>query len=259
MSAKGLVIAPFAIPPTYLSFPIFEKVEKQLSEMGYPIRALHGPAATREVTQITLSREPGVEFLFYGGHGSEEAICGEDLLCRTITEEDAPKLRDKIIVANPSCFTAAKLGRSVIQAGGKAYLGSTTPMYAAWKEFDHDYNSDWQDYTLTLYRSLLTKTAGEALEDYRRRCRYYKDLYAVHLRDWPNAEWYLYTVKMNSEYFTLLGDPNARLPAPAAAPPVEIGGILVILRALLPGLALLGLSASVLVAAPVAMRAFVGE
>lgn len=238
-----LFIGPAIIPPTYLSHKVIARAIDEYQKEGYPIQELHGPQAIRPVLSDVLRSHPEINVILYAGHGAPEAICGESLLCDLILPEDASALKGKVVVALPTCDVGAKLGPHLVENGVKAFFGSVEPMFAAFKESDHDYETDWLDYMLTFYSSLRYKTFGEALADYRFKGLYYVNQYKQKRGEWQNADWYISSTEQNVYGFTLIGDPNDRLPSEKAASKPDIW--LVIREMLLGFGAVAGLAAGV--------------
>jgi len=210
MSEESLLFSPALFPPTQLSFAIMNRVESLLKEMNMRVVRFSGLLASRETAFIYL---PERKLFIYGGHAKKSALCGENVFsCNLVTVADASIFKDQIVVANPACESAAELGPAMVKAGAKAFLGSTENMCAHFNEAEHPYMDDWFDYTLTFYKSVLTKTMGEAVEDWKSVITRYMDLYKLHLDDWPNADWNYSAAKMNRDNFVVLGDPKAIVP-----------------------------------------------
>jgi len=182
------------------------RVETLLKDANLRVVRLSGLLASRETAFIHL---PDHNLFIYGGHARKDSLCGENVFsCDLVTVADASIFKDQIVVANPACETAAILGPKIVEAGAKAFLGSVENMYAHFNEADRNYMDDWFDYTLTFYRSVFTKTMGEAVDDWKRAITLYMDLYKAHLNDWPNADWNYMAAKMNRDNFVVLGDPQ---------------------------------------------------
>lgn len=218
MPEESLLLSPFLFPPTQLSYMLMNNVESLLKDVNLKVLRFSGLLANRETTFIYI---PEHQLFIYGGHARRDALCGENVFsCNLVTLADASIFKDQIVVANPACESAAELGPAIVKAGAKAFLGSTENMCAQFNEAEHPYMDDWFDYTLTFYKSVLTKTVGEAVEDWKRAITYYMDLYKVHLNDWPNADWNYSAAKMNRDNFVVLGDPQAMVPRAGFGPGV---------------------------------------
>lgn len=89
-------------------------------------------------------------FIFLNGHGSEEAVTGQDGEVLVSTEENDRLLKDKIVYAR-SCSSAKKLGPKSIHSGTKAFIGYIEPFI-----FMHDPQA--------ATRPLTDKTAALFLE-----------------------------------------------------------------------------------------------
>jgi len=209
-SEEALILSPFIFPPTYLSFEIANRVESLLKNVNLRVVRFSGLLASKETAFIHL---PEHNLFVYMGHARKNALCGENVfLCNLVTVADASIFKDQIVVANPACESAAELGPAIVKAGARAFLGSVENMYAHFNEAEHNYQDDWFEYTLIFYMSVLTKTMGEAVEDWKNEITRYMDLYKTHLDDWPNADWNYFAAKMNRDNFVVLGDPQAMVP-----------------------------------------------
>jgi hypothetical protein len=204
---ESLLLSPFIFPPTQLSYQLMNQVESLLKSVNLRVVRFSGPLASKETAFIYL---PEHNLVIYAGHAKKNAWCGENVfLCNLVTVADASIFEGKIVVANPACESAVELGPAIVQAGAKAFLGSIENMNAHFNEVEHNYMDDWFDYTLTFYRSVFTKTMGDAVEDWKNAINRYMDLYKAHLDDWPNADWNYFAAKMNRDNFVVLGDPQA--------------------------------------------------
>jgi len=207
MAEESLLLSPFIFPPTQLSYQLMNQVESLLKSVNLRVVRFSGPLASKETAFIHL---PEHNLFIYAGHAKKDRLCGENVfLCDLVTVADASIFQGQIVVANPACESARELGPKIVDAGAKAFLGSVENMYAHFNESERNYQDDWFDYTLTFYRSVLTKTMGEAVEDWKNAITHYMDLYKAHLDDWPNADWNYFAAKMNRDNFVVLGDKQA--------------------------------------------------
>jgi len=207
MAEEAVLLSPFIFPPTQLSFELANRVESLLKNVNLRVVRFSGPLATKETAFIHL---PQHNLFIYLGHAKKDALCGENIFsCNLVTVADASIFEGKIIVANPACESARELGPKMVELGAKAFLGSVENMNAHFNEAEHNYMDDWFDYTLTFYRSVFTKTMGEAVEDWKFAITRYMDVYKAHLDDWPNADWNYSAAKMNRDNFVVLGDVQA--------------------------------------------------
>lgn len=211
MPEKVVLAAPIMIPPTHLSFQIAVQVYQLFEKNGLQVKFLGGPLASRPTFIIALD-EVDLDLAMYLGHGSPYALCMEDPFCQLgFSIQDVAWLRNKILAAAPACEVGEEFAPAMIQMGGKAALASIEPMYAAFMEEEHDYAEDWHDYTLTLYRTLITETTGDAYQAYQDKCTEYLELYESKLGQWPNADWYINSTLRNRDDFMLFGDPQAKI------------------------------------------------
>jgi hypothetical protein len=188
---------------------------RQVAAMIRDVKVLDGPMNVRWVFQDAI-RSASPPFIFYGGHGDDKMLVGEDVILGMLTTEDVDRnpwlVRDKIVVAVPACFSAKALGPECIKMGARAYIGAIDSMYAAFDDEDHDYFQDWLDYHKALYSALLEgKTVREAVERYKEKARYYANLYREHLGIWKEADWHWETINHNIRVVTIFGDPSARI------------------------------------------------
>jgi len=207
----ALIIAPTIFPPTQLSFPVALEVSRRYKAAGITVHELLGPAAIRPGILYELNQQP--ELCCYFGHGNRFSFCGDDPFCKGITSLDAELFRDKIITALPACEVGAELGPKAVEHGAIAFVGAEEAMYGAFWEPEHDYYADWVDCILTFYDSLIVKTVGEAVNDYKNKVAQYVNLYKQNIGYWHSAEWYAETASINMKHLKVFGDANARLRA----------------------------------------------
>lgn len=204
-----LVTAPFLIPPTHISWMLMNEVVKYAKSKGIEVEFLQGPMATRVPYSYSA---PKYDVIFYGGHGSTDALIGETIVPPWMMDKYlAPIVKDKIVVAVPCCLSASELGPACIRAGAKAYIGAVDSMYAGFGNEDHDYLKDWIDHHMVLYKALLDgETVGEAVSRYRERGQYYIRLYQANPR-WADSDYHIHAFSENIRVITVLGDPTARV------------------------------------------------
>ena len=207
---SGILIAPNLIPPTYLSYFLARKVLNLYRKNKIKIYEISGVLASRYFIPVFIKRTNAV-YIIYMGHAFDKALCGESLFCDMVTVDDVYIFKDRIVIAMPACRSANDFGRAVVESGGIAYVGSTENMYAAFPESDHDYLDDWVDVFLTFYKSLIFKTVGGAVEDYKKKNTYYINLYRKNRDKWYNADWYEEAFRKNRDYVVVLGDENAKI------------------------------------------------
>jgi hypothetical protein len=181
-----------------------------LQSVNVDVVWLQGPQTLRSIFDYTVANEPDADLIFYMGHGSADAFLGEDVYgAGMLPISDVGKVKKRIVVGLPACLTAENLGPTLVQAGGQAFVGSTEEMDAQFTEAEHDYMSDWFDYTLTFYKSLVNSLNGGAnisdavngaLNDYKARCQYYASYYEDNLETWPNADFYYTAVQQNMQF-----------------------------------------------------------
>jgi len=146
------------------------------------------------------------------GHGAPNAWVGDSLLVYMLTTGNAGLLEDRVCVGLPCCSSGLKLGPKAIRKGARAFVGSRTTMYTAYSEEEHDYQADWFDYTMELYRALLNgATVGEAVERYKAKGRKYLNLYKERMGDWPHVDYYINTTRKNIRFVRSYGDKSATL------------------------------------------------
>jgi len=181
-----------------------------LQGLGVDVVWLQGLETLRDVFDFAVSNQPDATLIFYMGHASATAFLGEDVYgVGMLPTGDSGRVRGRIVVGLPACLSAQQLGPALIQGGVDAFVGSQEEMYAQWPEAEHDYLSDWFDYTNTFYKSLVNSLNGgasladavaKALKDYQDRCTYYMSYYQDNLDTWPNADFYYVATKQNRDF-----------------------------------------------------------
>lgn len=228
MSPDIFALIPFIIPPTALSRAIAEEVVKLASLQKYKVKALRGFSATRLPVFLEAQAHPEVAILIYFGHASQSKLCGESILCDTITVEDASWLKDKVVCSLPACESAHTLGPELVRRGVRAYFGSEDTMYAHFTEIEHNYFADWVDYTTTFYKALFAgRTFGDCVEAYKYKATQYIELYKSKVVEWPNADWYVQAATKNRDGFKLIGNPSDKLepPVKTETPTLALGDL----------------------------------
>jgi len=208
--AKAIIASPFLLPPTQLSYALASELEKVFREYGWEVVRLSGPQNLRVIFSFVLKTHPDATIIAYLGHASPTAFLGEEVFGPGMFAVDnVAEGKERIIVGMPACLSAQRLGPTSVLAGAKAFVGSKEEMYAQFSEAERNYTSDWFDYTLTFYRSLIAslnarRSPEEALEkalrDYREKCTYYIELYKQNMDRLPNADFYAHAVRQNRDY-----------------------------------------------------------
>jgi len=208
-----LIVAPFTIPPTHLSFQLTRRFVKWLLNNGFKFETLDGVMANKPPFLNILKTKPEIDLVIYTGHGTPSCLCGESLMCNMFCTVDVTRykklIEDKVVISAPACYTARSLGKAMIENGARCYMGSVEAMYAQFSDEDHDYFNDWVNMFLTLYKHTVLENAGRGYEMYIKKGQQYIELYRAHLYDWNNSDWNIQAVKRNMKYFTLLGDRGA--------------------------------------------------
>jgi len=211
MTEPVVIAAPAVIPPTHLSFQIALGITEMFEKAGLQVRLLGGPVASRPSFIVAL-QDTEMDLAMYLGHGSPYALCMEDPFCKAgFNLSDTKYLRNKILVAAPACEVGQFFAPKMIQQGGKAALASVEPMYAGFVEDENDYQADWHDYTLTLYRTMIKETVGDAFQAYQDRCAHFLELCTSNVGQWESADWYINAVRQNRDEFKLFGNAQARV------------------------------------------------
>lgn len=213
---KAIIASPFLWPPTELTYAMADQLETILSGYGWEVVRLSGPQNVNDIFAYVVANEPDALLICYMGHAGPDVLLGEDYFDvegGIINVPTAGEAKTHILVALPACLSAQQLGPAAVQAGAAAYVGSQADMNAAFPEAEHDYMSDWFDYTLTFYKSLVSAlnsgssvqdAVAKAVTDYQNRCTYYMDYYTSNLDTWPNADFYLVATKQNRDYVVSL-------------------------------------------------------
>ena len=207
---KAVIASPFLWAPTQLTYVMANELETLIRGFGWDVVRLSGPQNLRLLFSYAVASHPDAVLIAYMGHASRSAFLGEDMFGLGILGVDnAGEAREHIVVGLPACLSAQQLGPALVKAGAKAFVGSREEMYAQWNESEHNYMSDWFDYTLTFYRSLVgslsagkgvDEALGKALKDYQDRCTHYMELYKNNLQTWPNADFYTVAVRQNRDF-----------------------------------------------------------
>lgn len=207
---KAIVASPFLWPPTQLTYAMAEQLVSVIQGFGWDVIWLQGPQTLRDLFDFTVANHPDATLIIYMGHASPDAFLGEDVYgVGMLPTGDAGQVRNRIVVGMPACLSAQQLGPALVWGGAKAFVGSQEEMYAQWPEAEHDYMSDWFDYTLAFYKSLVGSlnsgatvqdAVGKALKAYQDRCTYYMGYYEQNLSTWPNADFYFVAVRQNRDF-----------------------------------------------------------
>jgi len=215
MTCQALVTLPEHDTETlYLSQWASEAV-LEATERGCEVKELDGADATRANLEKFLKKQRP-PFLFFNGHGNDDAIFGhqdEDLVKAGVNEGI---LRDKIVYAL-ACMSAAKLGPAAIAAGTKAYIGYEE-RFAFVTSKNHECEPDEDklanifkeasnEVPAALFKGATTKAAFE------RSQRKHTDLIRRHstsdaLPEWKDIRFWLF---WNMKAQRLLGDPDATM------------------------------------------------
>lgn len=152
--------------------------------------------------------------IFYFGHGAKDKLHGQlpfGLIRAMITTHDL-FIRTRIMYA-VACLSAQILGPVLVQHGVvKAYSGNDYYTFIAYPSHEHNYMADFIDCFAEFARVLVDGgTVGEAQLKMIRKMESYIRLYRNMINEWPNADFYLYAMKMNREGWRLIGDPHATL------------------------------------------------
>jgi hypothetical protein len=207
---KAIIASPFLWPPTQLTYAMAGKLVSLLQGLGVEVVWLQGPQTLRDVFDFAVANHPDATLIFYMGHANPDAFLGEDVYgVGMLPTGDSGKVRQRLVVGLPACLSAQQLGPALVQGGVLAFVGSQEDMYAQWPEAEHDYMSDWVDYTLTFYKSLaeslnsganISDAVAKALKDYQDRCTYYMSYYQENFDTWPNADFYYVACRQNRDF-----------------------------------------------------------
>jgi len=212
--AKVLVVASMDSPPTVPTYLAATEAEGVLAEGGHEVDRLYVWAATRPFFEWRGLSSGPYDGVFYFGHGLEDALVGQlplGLWLLMCDLANAHLLRGSVVVT-VACLSGLELGPTVVGLGARAYTGSRHYMYVGFPMEEHDYSRDFMDTWLELVRVLAEgSTIGDAYEAYLSKCDYYVGLYAGMLDSWPNADAFLAFMRFNRDYYSLYGDPRARL------------------------------------------------
>jgi len=149
--------------------------------------------------------------IFYFGHGDTDRLYGQlpfGLISPLMIKTD--NIKTKIIYA-VACLAGKEFAPSIISRGTRAIIANTNYTFVAVPSKERNYFKDFLDIFTTPVKVLANGgTASEAYHALMGKINNYKNLYQANLRVWPNADYYLWALEMNSG-FKLFGDPDARL------------------------------------------------
>ena len=210
-----ILIAPFFDLPTSISFQYVEELKDLLERYETTYTHLTILKATQLPLRVAMWDKP--RMIIYAGHAFENSLVGQLVfpfpwLAPLVKSENSAILRDTIVVAIPACLNGQLLGPRAIENGVQTWFGSTTYMYAAFPEPEHDYLQDFKDHWRVIPEELLKgSTTGEAFLQYQQKGQMLKELYQSNMAEWGNADDYLFSLGENNDKLLMFGDPNAKL------------------------------------------------
>lgn len=152
--------------------------------------------------------------IFYYGHGTKDALLGQLPFgaIRAMIAKYDKFIRTKLIFA-VACLSAKELGPEFVRSKNtSAYVGSKYYVLVAFPDNQHNYMADFIDAFTEFPRGIAQGLSVKAafLQMKRKMARYIQ-LYNTKRREWYNADFYAWAMKMNYDGFVLLGDPDVHL------------------------------------------------
>jgi len=217
MKPKVLIIYSLDSPPTVVTAETARIVQEILNKKC-DVHVLD-PVKANNLALRFVSFLKEFDGIFYFGHGSRDKLHGQlwlgpipvGVIRAMLTVEDR-FICTKIFYA-VACLSAQILGDVFTKFGNaRAYCGNQYYTFIAYPSSEHNYAKDFIDSFVEFVRVLADGgTVGEAYHSMRRKMYEYIQLYRNMLDEWPNADFYLWAMKMNYEGFVLLGDKNITL------------------------------------------------
>lgn len=206
------LVAPWMDIATSVSSSTAFLIKRAAERMGYHVKEFYGLLDWNFIfTTLLPLHDPGV--VVYTGHGFPDKWMGDDPIFGTLMIEQAYLLKDRAVMAVPSCYTAKGIGVEAIKEGARFYVGSVDLVWIAWNEWDHEYRRDFEFTWFTLVSTILDgKSPAEALKTYKELCSDLIKYYDEH--DLPNGDYYGDLLAHNRDGMVVLGNENDILPPP---------------------------------------------
>jgi hypothetical protein len=208
---KTLVIAPQFDLPTTISTSAVIELLTWMVQHNYPVDVLYSLAATRSIVESQINN---YDFICYFGHGSENALIGEDIIADLFFGKamldlvNAPKVQKPKIIYTMACLSGLELG-PFIGKQNIAYFGHRMEYFAAFDDPTHAYYEDWADYITFIPKQILQGVScQDALDQYRAKLTGYINNYNTN--QWAGWDWYVDITAKNRDFMTLFG-PNVQL------------------------------------------------
>jgi len=214
------LIAPWIDVATSVSASTAFLIKRAAQQMGYVVKEFYGILDWNFIfTNLLPIHDPGV--VIYTGHGMKDKWVGDDPFLATLTKNQAYLLKDRAVIAVPSCFTAQEIGKEAVKEGARFYIGSTELVWVAWDEWDHQYRRDFEFTWFTLIQNILNGISPEdALKTYKDLCTKMANYYDE--KNYPNGDYYKELLIHNRDYMVALGNVKDHLIPPFAYnPPSE--------------------------------------
>lgn len=207
---KALILYSMDSLPTTITALGGDAIAKMLTSKGVEVFQLDMWKCVNPLFQLqNWMNKP--DLIVYLGHGADDRLYGQlpgGLVVPLVEVLTKELLRDTITVTY-ACESGRELGS---KAPSRAYFGATEPYYVALTYPQHDFMSDFFETWKVIPQALVEgKTAGEALELYKRKCTEYINLYGQHLLDWQGAEEFKQFLTQNRDSFKVFGDADVKL------------------------------------------------
>jgi len=225
MKRMPIIIAPKYTRATWMTSLAAEHLYNWMRKENFSPIYVSGFRTNRPIIRKELwlaDLQPKPLFICYFGHGLDDSWIGhEDLRARFLKKKliklgrNEDWLDKDAIIYTISCYTMNKLGPALVKGKVRAYLGSTQKMLI------NPIDNKIEPATIPKFVDVFTigqkalafgYSAGEALALYMKRCDEIMRAWEAtgkleKSRQLRNA---YYGIKMNRDYFGLVGDPNAR-------------------------------------------------
>ena len=206
------IIAPWMDVATSVSSSTAFLIKRAAERMGYFVKEFYGIWDWNLIfTTLLPLHDPAI--IVYTGHGFPDKWMGDDPIFGTLMENQAYLLKDRAVIAVPSCYTAKSLGKVAVKEGARFYVGSKDLVWVAWNEPDHEYRRDFEFTWFTLVSTILDgKTPKVALDAYKNLCNKLIEYYKK--KDLLNGDYYSDLLAHNRDGMVVLGNENDILPPP---------------------------------------------
>lgn len=193
------VIAPITDFATFHSNYLAHRVVEKYRQLGHHVRMISGPFMIPKLVRATMMCMHW-DMVIYFGHGTDYAL--KYFWADLINTSQVPEKLPIDIFYAFACDSAEGLGPSMIQAGIKAYIGNTEPMWGAIPEKKRNFAADFRDIIFQEIDDIIMgNTVGKAANHAIRRWNLLAETYTA-------AGWIQEAnmVTANADFHLALGD-----------------------------------------------------